>query len=222
MLDEALVEVADYMQVSYGMATSSALAAMSCACQALGDVVAPNGHESAISLMLLTVAPPGERKTALERIFHEPVRDYEARKIEEYQKTRREYQSQYRIWHEKQKELYKKLRKSTSEDKPTDDLEKRIHAHDAQEPKPPAEFKLIFQHTTPRALPAALHASLGIGYLHSDEAGSLFTNQILQDVHLYNDLWNGTDIKTEYKTTESILLKNPRLTSHFMIQNERL
>ncbi|WP_414927279.1 DUF3987 domain-containing protein, partial [Pseudomonas zeae] len=63
LVEAAVTEAARELQVSREMAMMCAFGAMSMACQGHVDVQMPTGHQVPTSLMLLTIADSGERKT---------------------------------------------------------------------------------------------------------------------------------------------------------------
>ena len=218
----AFLEVSDYVQVEDEMALTSALGAMAAACQNLADVAYPNGHVVPCSLMTLIIAGSGERKTAVDRWFCDPIREVEREKMGEDKQQQWQYQKHLGIWKTKRSEIDKKLRKETRDGEPTEVTESALSEMDEIKPTPPKNHQIIYNNTTPEALASGLYQNLPLGYLLSDEGGTVFEGRALQDTTLINDLWSGSDIRVNRKSNDSFILSDARLSASLMIQPEVL
>lgn len=231
LLEDAALQASSHVQVAYEMALSSALGAMSAACQGLVDVAFPNGYTVPTSLMLLILAESGDRKTALDTLLTKPISDFQRLKSDENNEARLKYERDLKIWKIKEKELQKLLSSKFMEeckDEVTEDahehkdsscaIEKKLHQLDKERPTPPTNYKLIYQNTTPSALAFSMHENIPLAFLLSDEAGALLNGPALRDLYLFNSLWSGTDILVDRRTSESFALTNARLTASIMVQ----
>ncbi|MGM0857473.1 MAG: YfjI family protein [Pseudomonadota bacterium] len=218
LVESAAIEVSEHVQVAYEMALSSALGVMSAVCQGLVDVAYPNGHLVPTSLMLLTIATTGERKTAVDKAFCKPLREFQKEKEVENRKDRAAYQRELAIWKQKEKALNKVLNKQYLDGEDTKNIEAQLHALDAERPLPPALYKLIYDNTTPSALTFGMHENIPLAFLLSDEAGNLLQGQAMKDLYLFNSLWSGSDITIDRRSSESFTLSDARLTASMMVQ----
>lgn len=220
LLEGAVVEVSEHVQVAYEMALSSALGVMAAVCQGLVDVAYPNDHSVPTSLMLLTIATTGERKSAVDKAFCKPLRDFQKEKEVENQKARTTYQRELSIWKQKEKALNKVLSKQYMDGGDTNTVEAQLHELDAERPEPPPLYKLIYENTTPSALTFGMYENIPLAFLLSDEAGNLLQGQAMRDLYLFNSLWSGSDINVDRRTSESFTLSDARLTASMMVQPE--
>ena len=218
LLEGAVVEVSQHVQVAYEMALSSALGVMAAVCQGLVDVAYPNGHSVPTSLMLLTIANTGERKTSVDNAFCKPLRDFQKEKDVENRKARATYQRELSIWKQKEKALNKVLSKQYMDGGDTHSIETQLHELDKERPDQPPLYKLIYDNTTPSALAFGMYENIPLAFLLSDEAGNLMQGQALRDLYLFNSLWSGSDITVDRRTSESFTLSNARLTASMMVQ----
>ena len=218
LLEGACIEASRYIQVAYEMAVSSALGVMSAACQGLVDVAYPNGETVPTSLMILTVADSGERKTAVDSVFCKPLKEFQKLKEIENREARVKYQRQLNNWKQKEKTLNKSLAKRFQNGQETESVEAALDELDGVFPVPPTNYKLIYNNTTPSALAFGMHENFPLAYLLSDEAGTLLQGQALRDLYLFNSLWSGSDITVDRRTSESFTLSKARLSATIMVQ----
>ncbi|WP_404375254.1 YfjI family protein [Vreelandella aquamarina] len=218
LLEGATLEASEHIQVAYEMALSSALGVMSAVCQGLVNVAYPNGHTVPTSLMLLTIAVTGERKTSVDEAFCKPLREFQKNKERDNRKARTKYQRELNIWKQKEKTLNKTLAKQFLNGEETSSIENELHQLDNAHPNPPTTYKLIYENTTPSALTFGMHENIPLAFLLSDEAGNLLQGQALKDLYLFNSLWSGSDITVDRRTSDSFTLSNARLSASIMVQ----
>jgi putative DNA primase/helicase len=83
MIEEAVIEFQGYGKQPLSMIAGSALATASLACQGLADVGRDSQNIGPISLLVLTIAESGERKSSLDKAFSKALRDWEREKADE-------------------------------------------------------------------------------------------------------------------------------------------
>lgn len=88
---------------------SSALTAIATAAQGSIDVCKPNGQIVPVSLMLLTVANSGERKSTAENVFMRGVRGFQDEMDLLYQAEFSDWSARQSIWEGRRKAILKKL-----------------------------------------------------------------------------------------------------------------
>ena len=82
-IEEAVKEFKKYGKQPLSMIAGSALATASLACQGLADVGRDSQNIGPISLLVLTIAESGERKSSLDKAFSKALRDWEREKADE-------------------------------------------------------------------------------------------------------------------------------------------
>ena len=82
-IEEAVIEFQGYGKQPLSMIAGSALATASLACQGLADVGRDSQNIGPISLLVLTIAESGERKSSLDKAFSKALRDWEREKADE-------------------------------------------------------------------------------------------------------------------------------------------
>ena len=82
-IEEAVIEFKRYGKQPLSMIAGSALATASLACQGLADVGRDSQNIGPISLLVLTIAESGERKSSLDKAFSKALRDWEREKADE-------------------------------------------------------------------------------------------------------------------------------------------
>lgn len=218
ILEGTVIEVKNYVQVSREMALFSALGAISAACQGLVDVAYPNGEIVPTSLMLLTLAESGERKTAVNKQFCKPLMETQKEQQEHNQKVLPEHHAALQIWKTKHRRLNNKLGRLAAKGESTEDIEAAIRElHKSQPHKPPIN-KLLYENTTPSALTVSLYENLPLGYLLSDEAGALLKGEAMRNLYLLSNLWSGGDTIVDRRTGPSFTLSDARLSMMMMVQ----
>ena len=86
---------------------SSALTAIATAAQGSIDVCKPNGQVVPASLMLLTVANSGERKSTAENVFMRGVRRFQEEMDVIYQTELSDWSARQAIWEVRRKDILK-------------------------------------------------------------------------------------------------------------------
>ncbi len=110
ILREAVAEVQATVQAPIELAFASAIGALSLACQHRFDVRRPNGIESPCSLFVITVADSGERKTSCDKLFMQPIREFDTASEQAAEEEWTQYQADFQIWSIHAKALRSELR----------------------------------------------------------------------------------------------------------------
>lgn len=220
LLEGAAIEASSYVQVDHEMAFTSALGVISAVCQGLVDVSFPNNYTVPASLMMLTLANSGERKTALDSLLCQPLREVQKLKDEVYREEYQGYQRDLDIWKLKEKTLKKLLQKRCENGDDTFDIVNELHELDKDQPQKPRACKLIYSDTTPSALAYSMYQNVPMAYLLSDEGGASINGHAFRDFNLLNSIWSGSEVAIDRKASESFTLRNARLSVTMMIQPE--
>lgn len=220
LLEAAVTEASRELQICREMALMSAFGAMSTACQGQIDVEMPTGHRRPTSLMLLTIAESGERKTTTQNYFFEEIYKKNNLAQSENQKEQYDYKSELQIWKAKKKNLEKQYSKYLTQRNRTESIacEKELTALIKTEPILPQPRKFLYDDTTPQALVQMLHKHTPSGCLLTSEANSIFNGRALEEIDKLNTLWDGGTVIVDRISRESFILKDARLTLALMAQ----
>lgn len=220
LLESAVNEAARELQVSREMAMMCAFGAISTACQSHVDVQMPTGHKVPTSLMLLTIAESGERKTTTQNYFFDAIYALN-NKAYKYNETALEtYEEEHKLWTTEQKFLERKYNKmTTTKDASATKLAlEEIENHIKKEPILPVCGKFLYDDTTPQALVQMLNENLPNGCLLTSEANSIFSGKALGELDKLNTLWDGGSVIVDRVSRESFILEDARLTLSLMAQ----
>lgn len=104
IIGQAVQEVADYTQAPVALVAGSALSAVSAVIQTYFSVSRNDRLKGPASLFLLTVAESGERKSSVDNLFMQPIRDWEAQQLNEKKRLDAEYQKEWEAWNRQEGE----------------------------------------------------------------------------------------------------------------------
>lgn len=218
LLREAAREVERNIKAPRGLNLFAALAAITIPIQGLFDVRKPTGQIGPMSLMSLLIADSGERKSTVENIFFQPIRDFQDNQNIAYLSEMKEWRAKLKIWDKKNKVILATIGKLAASGEPSEEEEMRLVEHDLLEPVKPKKFKLLYEDTTPEALFLGLYQDLSTAGLVSSEGGGLLNGRALSDLSKLNAIWSGDSISVERKTTISFEVAGVRLTTSIMAQ----
>ena len=220
----AVQEVAEFVKAPIALVATSALAALSVSTQAYVDVQRADKLYGPCGLFLLAIADSGERKSTCDSFFIKVIRDYEAQKFEEAKPLIAEYKSDQTIWETQRSGLLEKIKSQFKAGKPSREKENELHDLDKRKPIAPRVQRLIYGDATPEALQYALAKEWPSGGVISSEGGSVFGSHgmgkesIMRNLAALNQLWDGSELKTERRSTESFTVKGARLTMALQVQ----
>jgi len=220
LLESAVNEAARELQVSREMAMMCAFGAISTACQSHVDVKMPTGHKVPTSLMLLTIAESGERKTTTQNYFFDSIYELNNKAYKCNEKALEIYEEEHKIWTTEQKFLERKFNKIAAQkdaNATTAALEE-IENHLKKEPILPECGKFLYDDTTPQALVQMLNENIPNGCLLTSEANSIFSGKALGELDKLNTLWDGGSVIVDRISRQSFILEDARLTLSLMAQ----
>jgi len=227
-LRAAIEEVRSFTKAPIPLVASSALAALSLAVQAHVDVKRAEQLTGPTGLFLLTIADSGERKSTCDGYFMRAIREYEAVQAEDAKPLVKDHQAAMEIWKAKQGGIKEKIRSLAKSDKPTHKQETCLCTLEHDKPEPPRVPRLIYADATPEALKWNLAKGWPSGGVVSSEAGLVFgahgmgKDSIMRNLATFNQLWDGGEIATERRTTESFTVRGTRLTIALQVQEATL
>ena len=218
LLSAAVNEAERNVQAPKALIFSGALTAISLACQGLIDVCKPNEQCVPTSLMLLSIADSGERKSTAENVFLGPIREFQCLEYKKYQESVVGWSAQVEIWKEKRKVLLKRISKSADKGIDSSEDELLLIAHEKLKPVKPKQYKIIYDDATSEALFSGLHNNLSSAGLISSEGAGILNGGALNDLSKQNSLWSGDSITVDRASVESYQISNSRLTVSVMLQ----
>lgn len=220
LVEAAVIEAARELQVSREMAMMSAFGAMATACQGLVDLQMPTGHKVPTSLMLLTIADSGERKTTTQKYFFEAISTANDVAYKANEEALGEHRVKYELWKAHKRHLERMYSKfAAQEDKAaTQAAIEEVAKHVRAEPKPGRSGKFLYEDTTPQALMQMLYENTPSGCLLTSEANSIFSGKALGELDKLNTLWDGSSVIVDRISREGFVLQDARLTLSLMAQ----
>lgn len=174
VIGAAVREVAEYVQAPVALVAGCALSAVSAAVQTQFGVRRNDRLFGPASLYFLTVAESGERKSSVDSLFIQPLKDYEARQRQEEKQRRQEYEDELATW--------------------------EAGGREGAPPEPPGPTpKMLRGDDTTEALVSHL-TNYQLAAVISSEAGVIFGSHsmkpegVKRNLALLNQLWDGGPI----------------------------
>lgn len=209
-------EVENNVQAPRPLIVFSLLTAISVSVQGLFDVRKPNGQVVPASLLLLAIAESGERKSSLENVFLDPIREFQRSYEVIWTERFLEWEVQNKIWQVKNKALLKKLSLLTAKMHCSKDVELELGRCQRSRPIKPRQFKMLYDDSTSEALFHGLHENLSSAGLISSEGG--LKGRAFNDLSKQSAMWSGDPVVVDRKAAESYELHGARLTVSTMTQ----
>ncbi len=224
----AVEEVRAFTKAPIPLVASSALAALSLAIQAHVDAKRAEKLTGPVGLFLLTIADSGERKSTCDGFFIQAIREYEANQAEEAKPLIKDHKAAMEAWEAKRGGVKEKIRSLAKTGKSTHEQEASLRDLEHDKPEPPRVPRLIYGDATPEALKWNLAKGWPSGGVVSSEAGLVFgahgmgKDSVMRNLATLNQLWDGADIATERRTSESFTVSGARLTIALQVQETTL
>lgn len=220
LLEGAVSEAVRELQVYREMAMTCAFGAMATACQGHVDVEMPTGHKVPTSLMLLTIADSGERKTTTQNFFFESINELNDAAYKANVAALAEHRVEHQLWGTSKRHLERTYSKCAAQkDEPaTRAALDAVAEHVRAEPQPNRSGKFLYEDTTPQALVQMLHENTPNGCLLTSEANSIFSGKALGELDKLNTLWDGGSVIVDRVSRAGFILQNARLTLSLMAQ----
>ncbi|MDN4546365.1 YfjI family protein [Pseudomonas sp. C32] len=220
LLEAAVREAVRELQVHREMAIMCAFGAMTTACQGHVDVEMPTGHKVPTSLMLLTIADSGERKTTTQNYFFKAINVQNDVAYKANHEALAEYKVQHHLWGTLKRQLERTYSKCASQQDDSVTLAARdaVAEHVRTEPQPERSGKFLYEDTTPQALVQMLYENTPNGCLLTSEANSIFSGKALGELDKLNTLWDGGNVIVDRVSRAGFILQNARLTLSLMAQ----
>jgi putative DNA primase/helicase len=224
----AVEEVAGFVKAPVPLVASSALAALSLACQAHVDAKRAEKLHGPVGLFLLTIADSGERKSTCDGFFVSSIRQYQEEQAEAMKPAIKEYQAAIAAWEAERDGILSAVKDAGRKGKPTDKLRADLAQLQQEKPEPPRVPRLILGDETPENLAWGLAKQWPSAGVLSSEAGVVFgshgmgKDSAMRNLALLNVLWDGGMHSIGRRTSESFTVRGARLTMALMIQETTL
>lgn len=224
----AVLEVAGFVKAPVPMVAASALASLSLTIQAHVDVKRAEKLHGPTGLFLLTIADSGERKSTCDGFFAKPIHDYQAAQAEAAKPILQAYKADLETWEAKRSGIKDKIRSLAKDGKPTTDPELTMRALEQERPEAPRVPRLLYADATPEALAFGLAKHWPSGGVVSSEGGIVFgshgmgKDSVMRNLGLLNQLWDGTPLTVDRRTSESFTVQGARLTVAVQVQEPTL
>ncbi|QIL80755.1 DUF3987 domain-containing protein [Diaphorobacter sp. HDW4A] len=221
---DAVNDVRRLTKASTPLIAASALCAMATACQGLADVKRPGlPGPTPLSLYFLTLADSGERKTAADGFFFEPIRRLEKTMRQQYAEGSVNFESDKKIWLAKIRGLERRLGKESQAGRNTTAVEEELSQLMQAAPILPARMRFMLSDITPAALISELRLNPCTAVLHSNEAAELIKGRTLSDLPRFNCAWDGQTLDKDRKDqANSQWVEGARLSTGLAVQPHAL
>jgi len=191
------------------------LAASNLAVQGFRDLEI-DGRRIPISLFFLAISESGERKSAVDTVALQPIREHEKTLIEKYHVAKHEF--------ELDKEIYESEKRKIIHDKKLSRSDKKASLFALKEPTPPKLPHIIMQEPTYEGLVKYLALGRPSIGLFSDEGGRFIGGHGLSKDHALktasglSNIWDGKPISRVRGEDGTSTLFGKRLAIHLMMQ----
>jgi putative DNA primase/helicase len=224
----AVEEVQGFTKAPIPLVASSALAAVSLACQAHVDVKRAEKLQGPVGLFMLTIADSGERKSTCDRFFTSAIRQHQEEQAEAVRPAIQEHQAALAAWEAERDGILSAVKEAGRKGKPTDKLRADLMQLQQDKPEPPRVPKLILGDETPESLAWSLAKQWPSAGVLSSEAGVVFgshgmgKDSAMRNLGLLNILWDGGEHSIGRRTSESFTVRGARLTVGLQVQEPTL
>ena len=224
----AVEEVQGFTKVPFPLAASSALAALSLAIQAHVDAKRAERLTGPVGIFLLTIADSGERKSTCDGFFTKAIRDYEDAQASIAKPILNEHNAKMEAWEAKRNGIKDKIRQLAKVNKLTTEMESALLDQEKQKPAPPRIPRMLYADATPEALAYGLATNWPSGGVVSAEGGIVFgshgmgKDSVMRNLSLLNQLWDGTTMTIDRRTSTSFTVRGARLTVALQVQESTL
>ena len=227
-IQAAVEEVASFVKAPLPLVASSALAALSLAAQAHVDVKRADRLTGPVGVFLLTIADSGERKSTCDGFFTKAIRDYQESQAEAVKPILKDHVAASEAWEAKRGGIKEKIRQLAKDNKATVAMEAALRELEHEKPEAPRIPRLMYTDATPEALAFGLARHWPSGGVVSAEAGIVFgshgmgKDSVMRNLGLLNQLWDGTSLAIDRRSSESFTVRGARLTVALQVQEPTL
>jgi hypothetical protein len=202
IIRDAVEQVVDYVQAPVALVAGCALSAVSAAVQTQFSVSRDERLHGPASLFFLTIAESGERKSTVDKLFMQPLHDWEAHQRKEQKRWERMHREEMEAWESEGRQG----------ERPED---------------PPIVPRMLRGDDTAEALIAHLD-KYPIAAVVSAEAGVIFGSHSMKaenaqrNMGLLNQIWDGGPIREARVGRGESIIESVRGTMGLMLQPDVL
>ena len=220
----AVQEVQSFVKAPLSMVAMSAVMTMSLAAQGIVDVERAEGLRGPAGLFSITVAESGERKSACDKFFAQPLRDYEQARIDEHTEQSKDFEAEMAAWNARMEALTAGLRKEKGKAASADSVAE-LAEHTRAKPEAPRLPQMFYEDTTPEAIAWGLAKKWPSAAIMAAEGGMVLGGHgmsketLVRNLALLNVLWDGASVTIDRRTKESFRVAGARLTVGIQVQS---
>ena len=226
----AVEEIHAFIQCPPSLVACSALSfLLSLAGQGLVDVRRDRGLSGPTSLFFLTLAESGERKSACDKFFSEPVATWVEGQIQENEpEIVRPRRPARRAWEAKRNGVAEAIKQASKQGKSTRAFETTLREIEREEPPAPRVPDLVLVDETAASLAHKFKFGWPSRGLITAEGGLFFgshgmrSDAVMGTTALLNSCWDGATFSVGRKSTDSFRLEQTRLTLGIQVQKSPL
>lgn len=219
LMRDTAYEVQNITKAPMALIGSAILGVVSLACQNKIDVQRPGGLRGPVSLFLTVKADSGERKSAVDKLISEGLRECETHFYQQYTQELMFYNDSREIFDAEKKALLSKMKQEIKHGKDISNTKEKLNELQLNPPIIPVRRRRIMNDTTPAALKDHLSGERRSVGIMSDEGGIIFGGSALSELPLINKLWDGTTISVDRKNKPGIQISEARTTISVQIQS---
>lgn len=220
---DAVLEVESYVQAPRPMIVSSMLGVLSLCAQGVIRVRRDHSLVSNVSLYLVSLAEPNERKSFTESFFIKPIERWEAQMKKRYHKKHVRFEAEITAFNAKKATLEKAI-KTATEDGKIKELTNELAEHLLNEPKKPLSPQLLGGDFTRQSLETSLDEDFPSLGIISSEAGLILggaafkSDTITNSFSFLNSLWSAEPARFGTRSGGKKMIKDVALTMSIAVQ----
>lgn len=221
---QAVEEVQTFTQAPVELVAASALTALSVAGQQIADVRRDSGLSGPVSLYFVTVAESGERKSSVDSVFAQPIREQERAAREASAGEIANHAAAMTAWEASREAASGKLKKAAIDGKELAGATADLANVEGGKPTPPRVPRWLYSDTTYEKLTRNLAGNWPAAAIVSSEGGavlgghSLGKDSAMRTMSAINELWSGSPLTIDRATSGSYCVRNARLTVGLQVQ----
>ena len=222
VIGDAVREVQAYTQAPMAMVAACALSVVSAAVQTRYGAQRDAALRGPASLYLITVAESGERKTVVDKMFMEPLREWEAQQMRAAREQKAQYEAAMEDWERDKASMDNMIAQGTKYPNLGTELDPRVQ-HELRKPKEPRPARMLRGDDTPEALSIALQ-NYPVAAVITSEAGVIFGSHgmskesVTRNLALVNAMWDGGPVSQDRVGRGSIHIERLQATMGLQVQ----
>lgn len=211
-------ELSKNCQVSMNLSVLTLLAGVSIVAQGRYDLKMPYGAIKPTTINIIAVADSGEGKSPLYDKVLNVILEAQRQQRREWRRQLDNYHGELEEWRIDTKVLTQAIYREQTKGGTAERGRQALRELHKREPKPPREFRLVYEDTTPEALFSGLVRAIPSAALATDEAEIFFKGAMNRARSHLNSLWSGGSTVITRATKDDIVLDDARLMLLLMVQ----